>query len=490
MNSHASSPAVGRGAPSKIAFTFLPQFSFYPELLSRYVKYVKLRYRFSMDETMFPGYRFFSFQCIKVFFIAFFSLFCPLKLIAGQASFSSQIQPDEGRFVKDPVAKMVSVEGIFRLIPRDHLIEGSQVRTEIEFLGSSTTPMFYLHHDIDVSSLSWDGNKAVWDKRGDQVFIFPPKGWVGKRVSLQWKYQGDPSKIQSGNVVWDYIGKEGCYFKSAANWYPNLGINMPAMASMTILAPASWTIVTQGKLVASIPSNLETSWTFSTDKPSDGFSLVGGELVGAQADFDGVKVQVLLTREHQSKLEKYMELLKSILQYYSARFSPFPFSKMIMAEVEGKFPMGYGSQELLVMTGLEFEKFLADPGFVAHETAHQWWGNKVMAKFPQSNWLNEGFATFSQMEFVKYKFGLGAYIDDLTKHRETYLPVVGTPLDLPIKSDEVMRSPAYQAIMYDKGALVLRGLANWLGEEVFWKLIDTHLKRNAGRVVTRGFFKP
>ena len=45
--------------------------------------------------------------------------------------------------------------------------------------------------------------------------------------------------VASAKVVWDYLGKQGCYLKTSADYYPNLGLNQPASADWSITAPAS-----------------------------------------------------------------------------------------------------------------------------------------------------------------------------------------------------------------------------------------------------------
>ena len=116
---------------------------------------------------------------------------------------------------------------------------------------------------------------------------------------------------------------------------------------------------------------------------------------------------------------------------------------------------------------------------LAHELAHQWFGNLVTMKWWDDLWLNEGFATFLEASIVdRYKPALGASLELLVDK--------GAVMDLDaLSSAHAVRQPvrntyeadeAFDGITYVKGASVIRMLESWLGAETFRKGIGAYLQ--------------
>jgi alanyl aminopeptidase len=119
---------------------------------------------------------------------------------------------------------------------------------------------------------------------------------------------------------------------------------------------------------------------------------------------------------------------------------------------------------------------------IAHEFAHQWFGDLVTMRWWDDLWLNEGFATWAEGRMVDaWKPSFGATAEQ----------VVGleTVMDTDaLRSARRVREPvrstgqameAFDGITYDKGAAVLRMLEQWLGEETFRRGIQRYLHENA-----------
>ena len=116
-----------------------------------------------------------------------------------------------------------------------------------------------------------------------------------------------------------------------------------------------------------------------------------------------------------------------------------------------------------------------DPdGHIAHELAHQWWGDLVTCRDWAHLWLNEGFASFSEVIWSEHKEGQDKARYDLLRKMRAAMegdsrPVVdrryGDPRDM------------FDNRAYPKGAWMLQMLRSKLGEEVFWKGVRTWAER-------------
>jgi aminopeptidase N len=106
--------------------------------------------------------------------------------------------------------------------------------------------------------------------------------------------------------------------------------------------------------------------------------------------------------------------------------------------------------------------------FIAHEIAHQWWGQGVTSARYRDQWLSEGLAQYAAVLYLRSRYGDGALRDILekfskwTEKKSKWGPItLGSRLSF-------TDFEAYQAIIYDKTALVLNMLRDLLGDEVFF----------------------
>ncbi len=175
--------------------------------------------------------------------------------------------------------------------------------------------------------------------------------------------------------------------------------------------------------------------------------------------------------------------------------SPYPYEKLDIVAVP-EFDAG-GMENAGLLTFRE-ELLLLDPArasadarrmqalALAHELAHQWFGNLVTAAWWDDLWLNEGFATWMESRIVDvWNPALGAKLDAAA----AYLDVMDTDA---LASARAVRQPvvttseaieAFDAITYEKGAAVISTIEAWVGEEAFKTGVRTYLKANAFKSV-------
>ncbi|MED6244505.1 hypothetical protein ATANTOWER_013710 [Ataeniobius toweri] len=130
---------------------------------------------------------------------------------------------------------------------------------------------------------------------------------------------------------------------------------------------------------------------------------------------------------------------------------------------------------------------------IAHELAHQWFGNQVTMKWWNEIWLNEGFATYMSYLAVdhaepSFQIKEKLIMDDLHTAFEEDALLTSHPLSTP---SEYVQTPGeilgmFDAISYSKGAMVLRMLANHVGEDNFDNGIREYLRVYQGRNVEQG----
>jgi len=223
-------------------------------------------------------------------------------------------------------------------------------------------------------------------------------------------------------------------------------------------------------------------------------AFISGEMESVEGkNKDGVLVRVFTTHGKKKQAEFALEVGKKSLEFYGKYFGikyPLPVLDMIAipdfasGAMENWGAVTYRESALLVdpdHTAAEDRQWVAL--VIAHELAHQWFGNLVTMKWWTDLWLNEGFASYIEYlaidnifpkwqiwkQFVSRELGIALRLDSLaTTH----------PIEVPVNHPNEI-SEIFDAVSYSKGAVVIRMIAEYLGERDFQKGLSLYLKRHS-----------
>ncbi|KAF9180759.1 hypothetical protein BGZ51_009354 [Haplosporangium sp. Z 767] len=186
------------------------------------------------------------------------------------------------------------------------------------------------------------------------------------------------------------------------------------------------------------------------------------------------------------------EITPKILEYFSEIFgTAYPLPKMDQLAVPD-FDMGAMENWGLVTyrtVALLFDEKTSDARFkeqvastVAHELAHQWFGNLVTMEWWDHLWLNEGFATWVGTLAVDHLFPEWDtwptfVVDDVQRGIALDSLRSSHPIEVPVNDPHEIHQ-IFDAISYSKGASVIRMLSNWLTVDVFLAGIRRYLKKH------------
>jgi len=127
---------------------------------------------------------------------------------------------------------------------------------------------------------------------------------------------------------------------------------------------------------------------------------------------------------------------------------------------------------------------------IAHELAHQWWGNGVTAKDLSHFWLNEGIVTFMVAAWKEYRWGRPAYEREIALARRRHARAVEAGFDVPLSFAGAYPSLGVRrAVQYSKGALFMDALRSELGDDVFWTGLGAYTSAHMGKSVTSADFQ-
>lgn len=205
----------------------------------------------------------------------------------------------------------------------------------------------------------------------------------------------------------------------------------------------------------------------------------------------GVKVRAYTAPGKKDQGQFALDVAARSLDFYTDYFNtPYPLPKMDLVSISD---FAAGAMENWGLTTYRETTILVDPEktsadrkqrialVVAHEIAHQWFGNLVTMEWWTDLWLNEGFATFMEylcienlipeysvwQQFVSDEYSTALRLDGLHSSHP-----IQVKIENPSEIDEI-----FDAISYSKGASVIRMLHNYIGDDDFRKGMSDYLNK-------------
>jgi aminopeptidase N len=226
--------------------------------------------------------------------------------------------------------------------------------------------------------------------------------------------------------------------------------------------------------------------------PSYLFVLCAGEFAELKGEAAGVELRVLTTPSKVATAEFGLEATRKLLPYFNDYFGvPYPLPKLDLIAIPGGFG---GAMEN--WGGITFNEaaLLFDPArssqgtkegifsIVAHELAHQWFGNLVTMAWWDDLWLNEGFATWLASKAADHFYPEWHVAPRTNRTKNHAMDADARSTTHPIQQtviDPAEAVTAFDEITYDKGEAVIRMIEGFLGAETFRDGMRLYMKRHA-----------
>ena len=288
------------------------------------------------------------------------------------------------------------------------------------------------------------------------------------------------------------------YALSGASWYPITIIGDVFDAHVTITTPANLEAVSNGALVkrekATNPAKQGT-FEFQTKNPVFGLYFAYGPYVVQEKQVGDIHFYTYLRAENASKHEAYVDVTNGILSFYASKFAGFPYEKMAIIDTPlPPFLGGVGPASLMFLQGTMVDHKEVPENLLAHELAHQWFGNLIPINITDAGynqWLSEGFATYCDALYTQHKDGDKAFLVHMEQYQQLFFQFAmrapkGTGAIRDIFSP---MSPLYRPVIYEKGAIVLHMLRKVMGDEKFFLLMKTYVERFRNKTTTVDDFR-
>jgi len=164
-------------------------------------------------------------------------------------------------------------------------------------------------------------------------------------------------------------------------------------------------------------------------------------------------------------------------------FGPYPFTEYGVVVVDDDLEVPVEAHGLSVFGRNHIDGRRGFERLVAHELAHQWFGNSLTVADWQHIWLNEGFAKYAEWLWSEVSGGPAAHVH-ATKSRAL---VASQPQDLRLADPGVRR--IFDDRVYQRGALTLHALRTALGDEAFFAMVREWTADHRNRTVTTTHFE-
>ncbi|MEO6850901.1 MAG: M1 family metallopeptidase [Mucilaginibacter sp.] len=336
-----------------------------------------------------------------------------------------------------------------------------------------------------VSSIIENGANVSFQQETDVVTITDPAK-SGSEHIYTITYSGIPADglIISTNKFGHRTFFGDNWPNRAHNWLPCVDdIADKATVDFVVTAPDHYQVVANGLKVSeeALPGNLKvTHWKESTVLPTKVMVIgVANFAIDHTGDIKGIPVYTYVFPENKDMGFSSYAVAKDILAYYIDKLGPYAFEKL--ANVQSKTIFGGMENAGCIFY---FENSVGDKGIealMAHEIAHQWFGDAASEKSFSHLWLSEGFATFMTNVYLESKYGAGLLKSRLEKDRKKVFQFEkerNTPIvDTTAKGNYM---DLLNANSYEKGGWVLHMLRRKLGDAAFWKGIRAYYAKYDG----------
>ncbi len=170
-----------------------------------------------------------------------------------------------------------------------------------------------------------------------------------------------------------------------------------------------------------------------------------------------------------------------IMEYYISRIGPYGYKKLANVQSKTRFG-GLENANTIFYSENSVTGTRQNEGLLAHEIAHQWFGNMATEKKFGHLWLSEGFATYFTILYFENKYGKDTAVAMLKEDREQIISLSKESNKAIVDTTETNYMKLLNANSYQKGGWVLHILRSELGDSVFWTSIRKYYARYGGGI--------
>ncbi|PZF95602.1 M1 family metallopeptidase [Micromonospora deserti] len=346
---------------------------------------------------------------------------------------------------------------------------------------------------LTVRLVTVDGAPAKHTRKGDELVITPASNLIaGNGFVAEIAYGGEPEPLRN-----EVLGLGGFLHtddgavalgqpESASTWFPvNDHPSDKATYDVEITVPDGLTAVSNGVPAGKTSADGWTTWTWAERSPMASYlsMVVIGKFRLTRGEHKGRPVFHAVTTELPvGAADRSIADTVRVADYLESVFGPYPFESyggVVISDDRIRYALETQSRPVY---SAGFFRQGENTGVVAHELAHQWFGNSVALTKWQDIWLNEGLATYAEWLWAEHDGRRTAQQAFDTRYAGSPSGVWRTPPGKPGVANLFSES------VYQRGGMTVHALRVTVGDKAFFEILKTWAARKRdGNATTAEF---
>lgn len=345
---------------------------------------------------------------------------------------------------------------------------GGTARLSAEALG----PLDRLSLDLGpfrVGAVLVNGEVARFTHRGGKLHVAPGRLRPGP-FSVEVRYSGSPRPVSShwGGLGWEQL-TDGVIVAGqpigAPSWFPcNDRPDDKAGYRISVTAASPYTVIANGELVSTRRAASATTWVYEQAEPMASY-LASVQIGRYQQAEQAPGMRLAFPARLASRVRHDFGRQDQMMEVFGERFGPYPFTSYTAVVVDDELEIPVEAQGMSVFGTNHVDGVRGEERLIAHELAHQWFGNSLTVADWRDIWLHEGFATYA--EWIWSEASGGEPADGLAARWHRRLATL--PQDFVLADPGAPR--LFDERVYKRGALTLHALRRAMGDAPFFALL-------------------
>jgi aminopeptidase N len=349
---------------------------------------------------------------------------------------------------------------------------------------------FDLDLRIGASAVKVNGTAAEFTQTSHELIVrpahaIPRSGPV--RVAVD--YAGIPSKLKSGGLGLWGLTSDGAFVagepEASVLWFPANDHPLDkATFDISVTIPTNQQVISNGRLVHTSSSGNQTTWHWRETSPMAtylAYVAIGDFEITRDTSAGGVPY-ILALSNHLGRLtasaRASLALTPDVIDFYAKKFGAYPFAVAGGTVANAGFPFSLETQTRPIYSKVFFGRSgRPNETVIAHELAHQWFGDDVSVGAWSNVWLNEGFATWCSWLWAQHRGGSGT---DETFRDTFHFYDTHDPRFWELSIGDPGVPTLFSNPVYERGAMTLQGLQNVVGKPDFYRIFRTWVRVYGG----------
>ena len=342
---------------------------------------------------------------------------------------------------------------------------------------------------LQVSSVTVDGRVVKYRRKDHEVSVDVGARVPGEELLVALRVSGKPRPVPGihGEAGWEELhdgAMVGSQPQGAPSWFPcNNDAADKATYRIEVLTDGDYHVVANGTRTACERVGASRRWVYEMDRPMSPYlaSVQIGHYVEAERPAC-VPVSIVHPSRVRVGAGTAFEHQGLMVDHFTELFGAYPFREYRAVVVDDVLEIPLEAQGLTIFGRNFSTPTWQNERLVAHELAHQWFGNAVTGELLRDIWLHEGFACYSEWLWSDHKStwgGTPTVQQQAAKHHAGLeaLPSGATLADPGMKN-------MFDDWVYKRGALTLHALRCVVGDEVFFATLQSWVRGNSGGIVS------